>query len=258
QSMRCSFAPAALLFWERLCGMPQKPHVIHCNDLDTLLVGVLAKRKFGCRLVYDAHEFWPFADPSSRWVDRSFFSLLERLLIKHVDAAVSVNPMLSETIRSAYGLQQVYTVPNVEPWVEHRAPRSNAPLDALAKGRLKFLFQGRFSPGRGIEEVIKAWRNIDGTRAALFLRGPENTWKVQATKLAGGLGLLNESVFFVDPVDEDELVTAAAEADVGIIPYLPISINDRLSCPNKLSQYLHAGLMVIASDLPYVRSVLEQ
>src|SRR5262249_32454014 len=48
------------------------------------------------------------------------------------------------------------------------------------------------------------------------------------------------------------------QAEVGIIPYKPLVINDRFSCPNKLSQYLHAGLMVIANDLPYVKSVLEQ
>src|SRR5438067_4229964 len=71
------------------------------------------------------------------------------------------------------------------------------------------------------------------------------------------LGLAH-SVYFLDAVGEDELVTAAAEADVGIIPYKPRIINDRLSCPNKLSQYLHAGLLVIANDLPYVRAVLNE
>jgi glycosyltransferase involved in cell wall biosynthesis len=223
-----------------------------------LLVGVLAKREFGCRLVYDAHEFWPLADPSSRWVDRSFFSLLERLLIKHVDATVSVNPLLSEAIRSAYGLDQVYSVPNVEPWIELRERPAASPLADLAKGRVKFLFQGRFSVARGVEEIITAWRDVDGTRASLFLRGPDNAWKEQAAKLAAGLGLLNKSIFFLDAVSEDNLVTAAAEADVGIIPYLPATINERLSCPNKLSQYLHAGLMIIANELPYVRSVVQQ
>jgi len=43
-----------------------------------------------------------------------------------------------------------------------------------------------------------------------------------------------------------------------VIPYKPVAINDRFSCPNKLSQYLHAGLMIITNDLPYVRSVVER
>jgi glycosyltransferase involved in cell wall biosynthesis len=258
QSMRYGFAPAALLFWEHLCSMPEKPQVIHCNDLDTLVVGVRAKREFGCRVVYDAHEFWPYADSLCRWVDQSFFSTLERILIRKVDAVVSVNPMLSEAIRSAYGLGQVHSVPNVEPWIELRERPAASPLADLANGRVKFLFQGRFTAARGVEEIITAWCDVDGTRAALFLRGPDNAWKEQATKLAAGLGLLNKSIFFLDAVSEDNLVTAAAEADVGIIPYLPAATNERLSCPNKLSQYLHAGLMIIANELPYVRSVVEQ
>src|SRR5262245_19143894 len=57
-SMRGGFSPATTLFWEHLCSMPDKPHVVHCNDLDTLLVGVRAKREFCCRVIYEVHEFW--------------------------------------------------------------------------------------------------------------------------------------------------------------------------------------------------------
>src|SRR5207248_10079768 len=97
---------------------------------------------------------------------------------------------------------------------------------------------------------------VDGSRAALFLRGPDNMWREAALAKAAQLGLLDRSLYFLDAVREDELVAAAAEADVGIIPYKPLIINDRLSCPNKLSQYLHAGLMVVANELPFVKSVL--
>jgi glycosyltransferase involved in cell wall biosynthesis len=41
------------------------------------------------------------------------------------------------------------------------------------------------------------------------------------------------------------------------VPYEPIIRNDRFACPNKLSQYLHAGLMVLTNDLPYVKSVVQ-
>ena len=50
-SMRGGFSPATALFWEYLCSMPEKPHVVHCNDLDTLLVGVRAKRESAVRVV---------------------------------------------------------------------------------------------------------------------------------------------------------------------------------------------------------------
>ena len=77
-----------------------------------------------------------------------------------------------------------------------------------------------------------------------------------AIEQARTLALLDRSVFFLDPVPEDMLVAAAAEADIGVIPYRPLIRNDQFACPNKLSQYLHAGLMVVTNDLPYVKSVI--
>src|SRR5947208_315525 len=255
--LRMQFGPAAASFRNSIDSLSRKPDVIHCNDLDTLLPGVLAKKKFGCRVVFDAHEFFPVADPLCGWLDTKFFSLVEWLLIRHVDAIVTVNPLLADAMRDAYSLSRVYSVPNVEIWVENRpAPAANSRMATLAGSRVKFLFQGRFTPARGIEEIIRAWSLVDGSKAALFLRGPDNMWRKAATGLAEELGLLHKSVYFLNAVSEDMLVTAAAEADVGIVPYLPLSINERLSCPNKLSQYMHAGLMIICNDLPYVKSVV--
>ena len=258
-NLRMQFGPAAELFYRYVAAMPIKPDVIHCNDLDTLLVGVLAKQRFGCRVVYDAHEFWPVADSMCTWIDTTFFSVLERHLIHRADAVVTVNPMLAEAMRDAYGLSQVYSVPNVEPWAENRpALRTKSAIADLAGDRVKFLFQGRFTKARGVEEIIAAWSQVDGEKAALFLRGPDNMWRQAAMDMAAERGLLGRSVYFLDAVAEVELVAAAAEADVGIVPYLPIAINERLACPNKLSQYLHAGLMVVTNNLPYVRAVIDE
>ncbi len=257
--LRVQFATATSLFWNYLRDASEKPDVIHCNDLDTLLVGVLAKQRYGCRLIFDAHEFYPHSDPNGKWIDVTFFSMLERFLIRKADAVVTVNPPLAAAMRDAYGLERVYYVPNAEPWTEVRPkPPAGSEMERLAKGRTRFLFQGRFTPGRGIDELIEGWARVDGCKAALFLRGPDNMWRQAAMMLAARRGLLDRSVYFLDAVQEDRLVAAAAEAEIGIIPYKPLIINDRLCCPNKLSQYLHAGLMVIANDLPYVKSVLTE
>lgn len=256
--LRVQFAPAASAFWNYLQETADKPDVVHCNDLDTLLVGVLAKKRYGCRLIFDAHEFYPRSDPSGRWLDITFFSAIERLLIRHADAVVTVNQPLADAIREAYGLARVFAVANAEPWTGPCRKPIGTKMDELAGDRRRFLFQGRFTPGRGIEELITGWARVDGTRAALFLRGPDNMWRHGAIRLAAELGLLDRSVYFLDPVSEDQLIAAAAEAEIGVIPYRPLIINDRLSCPNKLSQYMHAGLMVIANDLTFVKSVLAE
>ena len=110
-----------------------------------------------------------------KWIDVTFFSMLERFLIRKADAVVTVNPPLAEAMRSAYGLEHVYSVPNAEPWADCRPKAAGrSEMERLADGRSRFLFQGRFTPGRGIDELIEGWAKVDGNRAALFLRGPDN------------------------------------------------------------------------------------
>lgn len=251
------FAPAAVALWREFREGGLRPAVVHCNDLDTLLVGVLARRAYGCRLVYDAHEFWPYSQPDAGWYYRPFFRFYERSLIRQCDAVVTVNPMLARAMAEEYGLERVLSVPNAAPWHGDVAPRRGE-VSALAGDRVKFLFQGRFAGGRGIEELIRAWRHVDGSRAALFLRGPRNVLRDDYEALARELGLLGRSVYVLEPVAEEELVAASMEADVGVIPYRPIVLNHTYCCPNKLSQFLQAGLMILCNELPYVKQVVAE
>src|SRR5262249_19585536 len=125
-------------------------------------------------------------------------------------------------------------------------------------GRLKVLYQGTFAEGRGLEEALREWTGVDGTRVALFLRGPQNEWRRALERLAEALGLLGESVYFLPPVLEKDLIGAAQEPEAGLIPQKGDLSASRFACPNKLSQSLHAGLAIVANRIPYVAQVVSR
>ncbi|SIR20388.1 Glycosyltransferase involved in cell wall bisynthesis [Bosea sp. TND4EK4] len=255
--LRMQFGPPALWFTSYIDSLPTKPDTIHCNDLDTLLVGVVARKRYGCRVVYDAHEYYPHCDPYARWLDIWIFSAIEWLLLRRTDAVVTINQPMAEQMSAAYGYRPIYAVPNAEPRADVAVVPMRTAMTDQSDGRLKCLVQGRYSPKRGMEEVIEGWRHVDPRKAALFLRGPENEHSRRGRELAARLGLLDRSVYFLPAVTEDELVAAAAEADIGIIPYLSDFMIYEYACPNKLAQYMHAGLALLSNDLAYVRSVIE-
>jgi glycosyltransferase involved in cell wall biosynthesis len=199
-----------------------------------------------------------------------------------VDAAFTVNPLLAGEMERAYG-RPFGSVPNCEPLegladrlpagaLALGAPADDAPAaprpgplpvgagspKSSSGGPVRFLYQGLFAPQRGLEELIGAWESVDPRQAALILRGPDNPYKEQCMALAGKLGLAGKSVFFPAAVPEDELLAAATEADVGVIPYKPDNINYRFCCPNKLSQYMLAGLAVMGNDLDFVRDLVQR
>lgn len=71
--------------------------------------------------------------------------------------------------------------------------------------------------------------------------------------IAAADGTLDSRVFFLDAVDQSELLEHTASADIGVIPYPPIDLNSRLCTPNKLFEYIVAGLPILANDLPELR-----
>lgn len=247
------------VLWVATSNLQEKPAVIHCNDLETLIVGVLAGRAFGCRVVLDSHEFWPHSDVDAAWWEVRLYVAYERWLIRKADRVFTVNPLLAEEMKKTYRGVEIGSVPNAAP-LPPAPDQRGVPARITPKPfrQVTFLFQGAFAPQRGLEEIIRAWRQIDPERAVLLLRGKDNEWKTACCALAQELGLLDRSVFFPPPVTEDQLVEAAQIADVGVIPYKPVCLNYAFCCPNKLSQYMQAGLPILAANTAYVESVLTE
>jgi glycosyltransferase involved in cell wall biosynthesis len=230
------------------------PAVIYCHDLYCLQAGLMLKRRWGARLVYDSHEYYPY-----RHLLRGFTRVIaayEAALVGHVDTYITVSPQLASELERVYGVRPVHAIPNVEPVPERGPPAPTSDMSRLADGRLKVLYQGTFAEGRGLEEVLQEWTGVDATRIALFLRGPQNEWRERLERRAEELGLLGKSVYLLPPVLEKDLIGAAQEADIGLIPYKADLPSYRFACPNKLSQYLHAGLAILANRIPYVEEVV--
>ena len=61
----------------------------------------------------------------------------------------------------------------------------------------------------------------------------------------------------VEPVAPDILVESLAGFDVGLVINRPVTLNDELVLPNKLFEYLMAGLAVVAPRLPALEPVLD-
>ncbi len=238
---------------------PEKPAVVLCNDLDTLLAGVWAKKRFNCRIIYDAHEYWPYATQgySENYTRRA--ARLEKMLIPYADTHITVSGHLAREMERAYGLPsgRILTVPNAAP-TEEAGSESGAGGPEPEPGRVYFLFQGNAAPHRGLIELIRAWPKLKSRRPVLVIRAPERPYLEELKRLARDLGVFGDTVRFAQAVSEDELIRAARGCDVGLIPYLPSEINHNFASPNKVSQYMQAGLALLSNNLASVGSLIRE
>jgi glycosyltransferase involved in cell wall biosynthesis len=125
------------------------------------------------------------------------------------------------------------------------------------------LIQGGAAPGRGFEVVLEGWRRLANPAALLYIRCPENPY-LNDLKLAYSDLVKRRLVFFIPAVQVADLMQAATFADVGIIPYpaklgsYTHNINHAYCCPNKLSQYMQAGLCILSANTAFVADCLDK
>jgi glycosyltransferase involved in cell wall biosynthesis len=217
---------------------------IYCaNDIDTLLVTIIAAG-LDRPIVYDSHELWPdmmLVPESVKALVRS----MERVLIRRATAVMTVNEFIADELTSRYSITRrptiVYNCPKADPPKIRRKRRSDLKVA---------LYQGMYSPDRGLENLIKAADYLLPD-IRLVLRGYGVIEKELKSVSVG-----RKNVQFANPVKMSALVSAATEADVGIIPNLPTNLNNYLASPNKLFEYIQAGIPIVACDIPFLRKVI--
>jgi len=240
-------APAATIFW--------------AHDLRALPAAIGARNAVGRgAIVYDAHEIFPEAGAHATrpaWARRRM-AVLERELAAHATALVTVNDELAGRLGPALGFSRVVVARNCPPrWTPPagRGPHADSPLRAaagVAAGAPILLYHGGLAPGRGVESLAASIREPGLERAHLVFMGSgplASLVRALATASGGRIHVL-------PPVPPDELLFWVAGADVVVAPIQPTTLNHRLSSPNKVFEGIAAGVPVVASDLPGIRSVI--
>jgi len=228
--------------------------VYHAHDLPMLRAAVVAAAATGARLVYDAHELYPELTGFSAG-ERARWARLEGRLIRLPDAVVVPSGARAEEFVRLYGIGRPTVVMNCPP-APGSVDAAASPLAAMRRpGELLAVYAGGFTPNRGIDNLIRAAASSEGIRLALYGWGP---LEPSLRALVSSLPAATEHIAFCGAIEPDEVVAVVAGADVGCAPYIPIGRNNELAAPNKLFEYLHAGLAVAASDLPDVARVVRE
>ncbi|MGH2362886.1 MAG: glycosyltransferase, partial [bacterium] len=219
----------------------ERAQVFHGHDLPTLPVTTWAARRAGGKALYDSHELWVGMSPD--W--SSFFNRVARWVedryIRKMDGVVTVNDLIAGELQRRYQVSLPTVVMNCP---EPESPRALDPRHSIRAGlelprhEPLILYQGRYAPWRGLEALIESSRYL--SRGILVLRGyGSNEEDLRRRVAALGDG---RRACMVDPVPMADLVSAASEADIGVVPYTPCTLCNYYASPNKLFEYMMAGL----------------
>jgi glycosyltransferase involved in cell wall biosynthesis len=232
----------------------EKPDVVHVHDSHGLGVA-LAERRPGARVVYDAHEYE--LGKEHRPEQHEALSAYLREHAPKADAVVTVGSVLAELLQREFELPSIPVVIHNTPPLRDAKP---APYDlretiGLDDRTPLLVYTGGVTRHRRLTTPLGALRRLPGVHLALVLISDPSRAQ-ELTSTAERLGV-RDRLHIAPPVPHDSLVALTRSADAGILP-LERYPNGDIAMPNKLFEYLHAGLPMVMSDSPEIAAFVRR
>lgn len=222
----------------------------HIHDPELLVVAYALKRR-GFKVVFDCHEDFARKAHARSWIPGPFRSLfgfiftrLAHVIVPKLDGLIAAAPHIEKSL-PAVRSSSIGNLPSVD-YIRRGTENVERQKDLI-------LYTGGITPNRGIEEVANGlvkycrlpWRLV------ILGRNDENV----SDRMA--LVLDDQRISYAGPVDFDEVVKYMGRAAVGVVCNQN-RFDYEKALPNKLFEYMAAGLPVVCSDFQHWRRLVDE
>lgn len=223
--------------------------IYHLHDPELIPIGMLLKR-LGKKVIFDAHEDLPkqllgkpYLNRFMKLVLSNLFVLIEKLTCRSFDYIITATPF----IRDKFIAINKKTIDiNNFPILGELSKEGSWQMK-----RNEVCYVGGIAQIRGIKEVIAAMEFTDNVR--LNLVGPFSEKEVEEeVKTYAGWKNVNQ----LGTLDRESVAEIMAQSKAGLVIFHPLP-NHIDAQPNKMFEYMSAGLPLVTSNFPFWREIVE-
>jgi glycosyltransferase involved in cell wall biosynthesis len=254
-----AFAPLPFDYAFYNAGKHYPSDLVEAHDLPALKIASQLSEKWGVPLIYDAHELYYEQNVFSK-IQKKMMHDLEQEYIHKCSAVFTVNESIALEMGQRYACKKPYVLVNAidQPVGFNPVEKQNRIREyfTIPKSSPVILYQGGLSFLRNLENLALSMKYIKNPDAVLIFMGDGPAREVLGKIVEKNH--LSKRVFFKNAVPQAELLSWTISADIGVIPYPPVDLNSYLCTPNKLFEYMQAGLPMVANDLPELRRFVKE
>jgi glycosyltransferase involved in cell wall biosynthesis len=232
----------------------KKADVLHANDLDTLLANYLVSKIKGIPIVYDSHEYFCYVpELINRPLVQKIWLGIEKWLFPKLKHIITVNNSIARLYEQEYKIpvKVLKNVPFKSVYQNNRI-KSKHEL-GLPENKSIILLQGSgINIHRGAEEAVEAMQYVKN--AILLIIGGGDVFS-NLEKLVLQHQLMDK-VMIKPKMPFYDLIHFTFNATIGLSIDKPGNPNYENSLPNKLFDYIHAGVPVLVSGLNEVKRIV--
>lgn len=256
--MRLMFEKGPLFYAEYnirlfLFLLVRRAHILHSNDLDTLLANYLIYRLKHRRIVYDSHEYFTgVPELENRKRVQNIWKAIEKHIFPRLPFIFTVNESIARLYEDEYKCK-VKVMRNV-PFRQHIDKlKARKELNLPEKKPIVLLQGAGINMQRGAEEAIEAMHHIDNVLFLIIGGGDVIDQLKKQVEYEG----LTEKVRFLPKLPYQDLLNYTAQVDIGLSLDKDTNINYRYSLPNKLFDYIQAQTPILASPLVEIEKIIK-
>ena len=221
--------------------------IFFSNDTDTLSANFLASKLRFKKLVFDAHELFPeIPELQNRPFIKKCWTKIEDVIFPHLTNSYTVCNSIANYYNKKYGIAMkvVRNVPYFSEIVKRKVSSDNEKI---------IVYQGALNVGRGLEWILNAMPLIKNARLLIIGDGDiADSLKQMVLKLDIG-----EKVIFTGRIEGEKMREFTTTADIGLCILENKGLSYYYSLPNRIFDYLNAGVQVLATDFPEIRNIVE-